>query len=49
LTFDKIYILDLHGNSNKKEVALDGSKDEMSLTSKPEFLSLLGSRKRKSN
>ena len=26
--FDKIYILDLHGNSRKKETALDGSKDE---------------------
>ena len=26
--FDKIYILDLHGNSRKKEVAPDGSKDE---------------------
>lgn len=27
-TFDKIYILDLHGNSKKKEVAPDGLKDE---------------------
>jgi predicted helicase len=27
-SFDKIYILDLHGNSKKKETALDGSKDE---------------------
>lgn len=27
-TFDKIYILNLHGNSMKKEVAPDGSKDE---------------------
>lgn len=26
--FDKIYILDLHGNSRKKETAPDGSKDE---------------------
>ena len=26
--FDSIYILDLHGNSKKKETALDGSKDE---------------------
>lgn len=26
--FDKIYILDLHGNSKKKEISLDGSKDE---------------------
>jgi predicted helicase len=27
-TFDKIYILDLHGNTKKKESASDGSKDE---------------------
>ncbi len=27
-TFDKIYVLDLHGNSKKKEVAPDGGKDE---------------------
>lgn len=27
-SFSKIYILDLHGNDNKKEVANDGSKDE---------------------
>jgi hypothetical protein len=27
-TFDKIYILDLHGNAKKKETALDGGKDE---------------------
>lgn len=27
-TFDDIYILDLHGNSKKKEKAMDGSKDE---------------------
>lgn len=27
-TFDKIFILDLHGNLKKKEVAPDGSKDE---------------------
>ena len=27
-TFDKIYILDLHGNSNKKETAPDGSEDK---------------------
>ena len=26
-TFDKIYVIDLHGNSLKKEVAPDGSKD----------------------
>lgn len=27
-TFDKIYVLDLHGNAKKKETAPDGSKDE---------------------
>ena len=27
-TFDKIYILDLHGNAKKKKTALDGSRDE---------------------
>jgi len=27
-SFDEIYLLDLHGNSNKKEKAPDGSKDE---------------------
>lgn len=27
-TYDKIYILDLHGNAKKKETAPDGSKDE---------------------
>jgi hypothetical protein len=27
-TFDEIYIMDLHGNSKKKETAPDGSKDE---------------------
>lgn len=26
-TFDKIYVIDLHGNSNKKEAAPDGSND----------------------
>jgi len=27
-TFDEVYVMDLHGNSKKKEKALDGSKDE---------------------
>ena len=27
-TFDALYVLDLHGNHKKKEVAPDGSKDE---------------------
>ena len=27
-TFDEIYIIDLHGNTKKKERAPDGSKDD---------------------
>lgn len=27
-TYDKIYTIDLHGNSNKKEISLDGTADE---------------------
>ncbi len=27
-SFDRIYLLDLHGNANKQEIAPDGSKDE---------------------
>jgi predicted helicase len=27
-SFDEIYVMDLHGNAKKKEIALDGSKDE---------------------
>jgi hypothetical protein len=27
-TFPKIYLIDLHGNTKKKEIAIDGSKDE---------------------
>jgi predicted helicase len=27
-SFDDIYILDLHGNSKKKELTPDGAKDE---------------------
>jgi len=27
-TFDEIYVFDLHGNANKKEISLDGGKDE---------------------
>jgi predicted helicase len=27
-TFDEIYVLDLHGNTKKREVCPDGSKDE---------------------
>ena len=27
-TFDQIYVIDLHGNTKKKEISPDGSKDE---------------------
>jgi len=27
-TFDEIYVMDLHGNSKKKETSPDGSKDQ---------------------
>lgn len=27
-TFDKIYVIDLHGNSRKKETSLDGTRDQ---------------------
>ncbi len=27
-TFDKIYVMDLHGNTKKKETAPDGSADQ---------------------
>lgn len=27
-TFDEIYFMDLHGNSKKKEISPDGSKDQ---------------------
>ena len=30
-TFEEIYVLDLHGNANKREVALDGTPDKMCL------------------
>lgn len=51
-TFDKMYVLDLHGNANKKEVSPDGSKDEnvfeiqqgvaivLAIKNKPEHLGL---------
>lgn len=45
-TFDKIYILDLHGNSNKKEVSPDGSKDENVFDIKTGVSIILGVKKR---
>src|SRR3989344_4001527 len=44
-TFDKIYILDLHGNSNKKETALDGSKEENVFNIKTGVSIILGVKK----
>ncbi len=44
-TFDSIYVLDLHGNSNKKETALDGSKDENVFNIKTGVSIILGVKK----
>lgn len=41
-TFDDIYIFDLHGNSKKKEVAPDGSKDENVFDIQPGVAMILG-------
>lgn len=48
-TFDKIYIIDLHGNSNKKEVSPDGSKDENVFDIKTGVSILLGVKKSSKN
>lgn len=45
-TFDAIYVLDLHGNSNKKEVALDGTKDENVFDIKTGVAIIFGVKKR---
>jgi hypothetical protein len=45
-TFDKIYIVDLHGNSNKKETSPDGSKDENVFDIKTGVSIILGLKKR---
>jgi len=45
-TFDTLYVLDLHGNSNKKEVALDGSKDENIFDIKTGVAIIFGVKKR---
>ncbi|MDO8571604.1 MAG: type ISP restriction/modification enzyme [bacterium] len=41
-TFDSIYILDLHGNTKKKEVSPDGSKDENVFDIQPGVAIMLG-------
>lgn len=47
-TFDAIYVLDLHGNSNKKETAPDGSKDENVFDIKTGVAILIGVKKKSS-
>lgn len=44
-TFDKIYVLDLHGNNNKKETSPDGSKDENVFNIKTGVAIILGIKK----
>ncbi len=45
-TFDSIYILDLHGNTKKKEVSPDGSKDENVFDIQPGVAIILGVKNR---
>ncbi len=47
-TFDTIYVLDLHGNSNKKEISPDGSKDENVFNIKTGVAIILGIKKQSS-
>lgn len=42
ITFDTIYILDLHGNAKKKEIAPDGTKDENIFNIQPGVAIILG-------
>lgn len=48
-TFDSIYVLDLHGNSNKKETAPDGGKDENVFDIKTGVSIIFGVKKRTKN
>jgi len=48
-TFDKIFVLDLHGSANKKEVAPDGSQDENVFNIKTGVSILLGIKKTAKN
>jgi predicted helicase len=45
-TFDALYVLDLHGNSNKKETAPDGGKDENVFDIKTGVAIIFGVKKR---
>lgn len=46
-TFDAIYVLDLHGNSNKKETTPDGGKEENVFDIKTGVAVIFGVKKRK--
>lgn len=46
-TFDRIYVLDLHGNTNKKEKSPDGSKDENVFAIKQGVAILIGIKHKK--
>lgn len=46
-TFDTIYVLDLHGNSNKKETAPDGSEDKNVFDIKTGVSIIFGVKKRR--
>lgn len=48
-TFDSIYILDLHGNTNKKEISPDGSPDENVFNIKTGVSIFFGIKNKKSN
>jgi predicted helicase len=46
-SFDSIYVLDLHGNSNKKEISPDGTKDENVFDIKTGVSIILGIKKQR--
>jgi predicted helicase len=48
-TFDEIYVLDLHGNANKKEKARDGGEDKNVFDIKTGVAIFLGIKKKNSN
>ena len=48
-SFDNLYILNLHGNSNRQEVSPDGGKDENVFDIKQGVCILIGVKKRKDN
>lgn len=48
-TFDKIYVVDLHGNSNKKETTTEGGKDENVFDIKTGVAIILGVKNKSEN